>query len=65
MSKGARWIGGREYLLHGRYDNREGAVAMAGLLRRYGYIVRVIKLHWYDYMVYSHGPVENLIKESN
>ena len=63
MAKGIRWIGGRQYLLHGRASSKDRAKQSAQDLRNDGYIVRVVKLWEFDYMIYSHGPIEKPAKD--
>jgi hypothetical protein len=56
MVRGVRYYNGRQMLLSGRHiglDAREDAVAQAKRLRASGHWARIIKVHQYDYMVYS------------
>jgi len=59
MKKGIRMIGGREYLLNGRYvgfDAKEKAVAEIKRKRNAGSQVRLIcRMKDFDYMIYQHG----------
>lgn len=54
-TKGVRWIDGREYLLCGRADSKEGAQSQARALRASWFSVRIVKLWEFDFMLYVHG----------
>ena len=53
--KGIRMINGQEYMLNGRYSDKEQAQKAADELRYSWSKVRVIKLWECDYMIYVHG----------
>lgn len=55
MTKGIRWIDGREFLLAGRKSRKEDAKQEAAALRASWAQVRIVKLNDWDYMLYVHG----------
>lgn len=55
MTKGVRWIDGREFLLAGRKSDKEGAERERDALRHSWERVRIVKLSDWDYMLYVHG----------
>lgn len=57
MTRGVRWIEGREYLLAGRFNTRSGANDAAKLFRHMWGITRVLKTpHRHgDYSVWVHA----------
>jgi hypothetical protein len=57
MSKGTRYIDGREYLLCGRYSSGEEARKAAKLARAEWMYVRTVKLNSLDFMIYVHGRI--------
>lgn len=55
MSKGTRFIGGKEFLLGGRVSDKAAATSEAKALRASWEQVRIVKLSSFDYMLYVHG----------
>lgn len=59
MAKGTRWIKGQEYLLNGRYADRQQALDIAAEMRgKWWHKVRVVKLSDWDFMIYVHGRLK-------
>jgi hypothetical protein len=55
MTRGVRYIDGREYLLAGRTSDHDSALSQAKAMRAYWQFVRVVKLCAVDFMLYVHG----------
>jgi hypothetical protein len=53
--KGVRWIDGQEYLLCGRYNDKDSASRAAKINREDWERVRIIKLNDWDFLIYVHG----------
>jgi hypothetical protein len=55
MTRGVRWIDGREYLLYGRYSDRDLASQAVKNARGNHISVRLVKLSNWDFLIYIHG----------
>lgn len=55
MTKGVRFIGGREYLLAGRTTSRERAEQERTALQNTWQSVQIVKLCDWDFMLYVHA----------
>lgn len=55
MTKGVRFIDGREYLLCGRAESKTAALEARKALLASWDKVRIVKVWDYDFMLYVHG----------
>lgn len=63
MTRGVRWINGREFLLCGRYDDREKALEAKRVSLLYWDRARIVKLNPFEWFVYVHGQLPTRIKQ--